>query len=146
MSKSDAFEQAWLDLVFLNTAIANLGDAAGLRATTTAGSLYFALHTSDPGEVGSAQTTNEISYTGYARVGAARSAAGFTRTSSTINPTSAINFGASSSAGGTATYGSVGIASSGAGMILYRFALNNSIACTSGVTPQIGTGTAITED
>lgn len=145
MSKSDAFEQALEDLVFLNTAIANLGDAAGLRATTTAGSLFLALHTADPGEAGSAQTTNEVVYTGYGRVAVPRSSAGFTRTGSSVALTSARDFPESSSAGSTATWGSIGIATSGTGMILYRFALSNSIACTSGVTPRIG-AIAITED
>ena len=37
MSKSNAFENAWLQLVFLNNPIANIGDATGLRGSTTAG-------------------------------------------------------------------------------------------------------------
>ena len=77
MSKSNAFEQSLLELLFNNSNIANVGDATGLRGSTTAGSLYLALHTSDPGEAGS-QTTNECAYTSYARQAVARSVAGFT--------------------------------------------------------------------
>lgn len=83
MSKSNAFETALLGLLFENTAIANLGDAGGLRASATAGSLYFSLHTADPGEAGD-QTTSECTYTSYARVAVARSSAGFTVTGNTI--------------------------------------------------------------
>ena len=36
MSKSNAFETAYLQLVFLNTPIANIGDATGLRCLTPA--------------------------------------------------------------------------------------------------------------
>ena len=50
---SNAAEQALLDLLFLNTDWANVGDAAGLQNSATAGSFYIALHTADPGEAGS---------------------------------------------------------------------------------------------
>lgn len=145
MSKSDSFENDLLLLVFNNTNIANIGDATGLRGSSTAGSLYLALHTADPGEAGN-QSTSEVSYTGYTRKSVARSSAGFTVTGSSVVLAANQDFGASSSAGGTATYGSVGYESSGATKYLYRFALNNSIACTSGVTPRLTTGTTITED
>lgn len=48
MSKSTAFETAFLNHIFANAAIANVGDATGLPASSTAGSLYFSLHTGDP--------------------------------------------------------------------------------------------------
>ena len=56
MSKSNSLEAGLIDLAFLNTNFANLGDATGLRGSTTAGSLYLSLHTTDPGEAGD-QTT-----------------------------------------------------------------------------------------
>lgn len=67
MSMSNASETALLELLFKNTAWANVGNAAGLQPSGAAGNLYVALHTADPGEAGS-QSTNEVSYTGYARV------------------------------------------------------------------------------
>lgn len=145
MSKSDAFEQALLDLIFLNTDIANIGDAAGLQNSAAAGSLYVALHTADPGEAGT-QTTNEISYTGYARAAVARTSGGWTRTGSTINPTANIDFPACTAGSVTATHFSIGTLSSGAGMILYKAALSPTIAISAGVTPRLTTATAITED
>jgi len=85
MSKSNTFENNLLLLIFNNTNIANIGDATGLRGSTAAGSLYWALHTADPGEAGSA-ITSETAYTNYARVAAARSGAGFTVTANSVFP------------------------------------------------------------
>lgn len=57
-----AAANAFLLLLLNNTNWANVGDATGLRSSSTAGSLYLSLHTSSPGEGGN-QSTNEISYT-----------------------------------------------------------------------------------
>lgn len=145
MSKGDAFEAALLDLIFLNIDVANIGDAAGLQNSAAAGSLFVALHTADPGEAGT-QTTSEIAYTGYARVGVARSGVGWTRTGSSISPAANIDFGACTAGSGTATHFSVGTLSSGAGMILYKGAISPTIAVSAGVTPRLTVSTAITED
>ena len=86
MSKSNTFENDILQLIFNNVDIADIGDAGGLQNSATAGSLYVALHTSDPGEAGNA-ATNESAYTSYARVAVARSGAGWT-----VSGNSATNF------------------------------------------------------
>jgi hypothetical protein len=52
----------FLTNLFNNANWSNIGDATGIRGSSTAGSLYLSLHTSSPGEAGD-QTTNEISYT-----------------------------------------------------------------------------------
>lgn len=145
MSKSNAFENALALLVFNNTNAANIGDATGLRGSTTAGSLYFSLHTSDPGEAGD-QTTNEIGYTLYARVAVARSGAGFTVTGGAIATAANTDFPTGSGGSGTATHFGIGTASSGAGVLLYKGALSPSIVCGAGVTPRINAGTVVTED
>lgn len=150
MSKSTAWQQGLLDLVFLNTDFANVGDAGGLRGSVAAGSLYVALHTADPGE-GGAQNTSECTYTGYARVAVARSGAGFARTGSEINPVGAVTFGQRSDAGATqtATWFSIGTASSGAGIVLYRGEIttpSGGIPITQNATPVLTTATGVTED
>src|SRR6478609_10149150 len=112
MSKSNAWENALLLLLFNNTNVANVGDATGLRGSTTAGSLYISLHTADPGEAGD-QTTSEISYTGYARQAIARSGAGFTVTGNAVVPAADTTFPTSSGGtGGTITHYGIGTASS----------------------------------
>jgi hypothetical protein len=143
MSKGNTFENDVLKLVFNATGIANLADNAGSSPLT---SLYLSLHTADPGEAGD-QTTNEISYTGYARVAVARTSGGWTVTGNSVSPASTISFGASSGGtGGTVTHVAIGTASSGSGKLLYSGALTPNIAVANGVTPQIGTGSTITED
>ena len=145
MSKSDAFESALLALIFQNTNIANVGDATGLRGATAAGQLFVALHTADPGEAGT-QTTNEVAYTGYARVGLARSSGGFTITGNSVSPAANVNFPACTAGSATATHFSIGVASTGAGVVLYKGAISPAIAIAAGVTPQLTTATVITED
>ncbi len=143
MSKGDTFENDLLKLIFNATAIANIADNAASSPLTN---LYVALHTADPGESGN-QSTNEISYTGYARVAVARTTGGWTVTGSSVSPVADVTFGQmTAGAGGTATHASIGTASSGTGKILYSGALSPTIAVSNGVTPQITSGSAITED
>jgi hypothetical protein len=53
-------------LIFQNIALALLGDSSGLQPSATAGNIYVALHSADPGLAGD-QTTSEVAYTGYSR-------------------------------------------------------------------------------
>lgn len=145
MSKSDAFETSLLALVFQNTNIANVGDATGLRGSSTAGSLYLSMHTADPGEAGTA-ATNEIAYTGYARQAVARSVAGFTVTGDTVTLAANVDFPEmTGGAGGSWTHWAVGVASSGATVVLYKGAVSPTVTVASGVTPRLKAATSITE-
>jgi len=145
MSKSNAFENALLLLLLNNTNIANIGDATGLRGSTVAGSLFLSLHTADPGEAGD-QSTSEVTYTGYGRAPVARSAAGWTVAANSATLTSIISFPAGTGGSGTATHFGLGTAASGAGVLLYKGAVTPNIVTGNGVTPQLTTATAITED
>ena len=145
MSKSNSWENSLLLLLFNNTNVANVGDVTGLRGSSTAGSLYVSLHTSDPGETGD-QTTNETSYGSYARIAVARSGSGWTVTANSVSPVAAITFAACTSGSATITHFGVGTASSGAGVLLYSGTVTANTAVSSGVTPQLTTATAITED
>jgi hypothetical protein len=136
---SNAAEQALLDLLFLNTDWANVGDAGGLQNSATAGSFYIALHTADPGEAGD-QTTSEISYTGYARVAVARSGAGWSRSGSTMSNVATVQFGECTAGSGTATYFSIGTDSAGAGQIVLSGALTASRSISAGITPLFNAG------
>ena len=141
MSLSDTAEAALLDLLFLNTDWANIGDAAGLQNSATAGSFYIALHTADPGDPGT-QTTSECAYTGYARVAVARSGSGFTRSTSTISNAALIQFGACTAGPETARYFSIGTASSGTGSIVLSGALTTELSITASpsIQPQFAIG------
>ena len=140
MSMSNTSEAALLDLLFLNTAWANIGNAAGLQPAGAAGSFYVALHTADPGDTGD-QTTSEASYTGYARVAVARSGAGWTRAVSTISNTATVQFGECTAGTSAVTHFSVGTAASGAGSIIYSGTLSALRNISAGITPLFNPGT-----
>lgn len=143
--KTTTWEAAMLDLLFINTNAANIGDATGLRGSTTAGSLYFSLHTADPG-VGGDQTTSETAYTGYARMAVARSGAGFTRTGNSISPAANVDFAiCTASPGAAITHFGIGTASSGAGVLLYRGPVSPNITMAVNVIPRLTPATAVTE-
>jgi hypothetical protein len=139
MSKSNAWETALLQLVFNNDNAANIGDATGLRGSTTAGSLYVSLHTGDPGEAGN-QTTNECAYTSYARVAVARTTGGWTVSGNAVTNAALIQFPQCTGSSETATHFGIGTASTSTGVLLYKGALSASLAISSGIQPQFGAG------
>lgn len=145
MSKSNALETQYLQLLFNNTALTLVGDAAGLLPSAAAGSLYFSLHTADPGEAGD-QTTSEVAYTSYARVAVVRTAGGFTISGNAVSLVGNVTFPAGTGGAGTATNWGLGTSVSGVGKLLYKGAISPSIVCGSGVTPQLTAGTVVTED
>jgi hypothetical protein len=142
MSKGNNWENNLLRLLFNATAIANIADNAAASPLTN---LYVSLHTADPGEAGD-QTTNEIAYTSYARVAVARTSGGWTVTANSVSPAAVISFPSGTGGSGTATHFGVGTASSGAGVLLYSGTITPNLVCGNGVTPQLTTATAITED
>lgn len=142
MSKGNTFENDFLKLIFNATAIANIADNAGSSPLT---SLYLSLHTSDPGEAGD-QTTNEASYTGYARIGVTRNSGGWTVSGNTASNTALAQFGQSSTSQ-TVTHVGIGTDSSGAGKLLYSGALNASLAVANLIQPQFAASAlTVTED
>ena len=146
MSKSNTFENSLLLLIFNNTDIANIGDATGLQGSSTAGSLYYTLHTADPGEAGSA-ITSETAYTDYARVAGARSAAALTVTNNSVSPAANVDFAECGVTPGAAiTHFGVVNTASGAGVLLYSGTVTPNITMAAGVIPRLKTTSTITED
>jgi len=142
MSKSDVFENDLLKLIFNGTAIAGLADNAASGPLTN---LYISLHTADPGEAGT-QTTSEATYTGYARVALARTAAGWVVTGNSVSPAALVNFPACTAGTNSCGFLAVGTLATGAGKVLYSGTISPAIAAQAGVTPQLTTSTVITED
>lgn len=142
MGKSTTTSNNVLKLILNATAWANIADNAASSPNTN---LYVALHTADPG-VGGTQSTNEVTYTSYARVAVARTTGGWTAsTSASSSPVAAITFPAGTGGSGTATYASIGMLSSGTGIILYSGPITPNIITGTGITPQLSTATTITE-
>jgi len=146
MSMSNTLENRIGLLIFNNTDAANIGDSTGLRGSSTAGSFYVSLHTGDPGETGTA-VTSETAYTGYARVAVARSGAGWTITNNSVSPAANIDFGeCTASPGGAITHFGIVSTSSGAGDLFFYGAVTPNITMAAGVIPRLKTTSTITFD
>jgi hypothetical protein len=139
MSLTNEAENLLVLLLFQNANWANIGDATGLRGSTTAGSFFISLHTADPGETGD-QTTSEAAYTSYARVAVARSSGGFTVAADTASNAAAVNFPACTGGSATCTHLGIGTASTLAGHLVASGALTASLAVSNGITPSFAIG------
>jgi hypothetical protein len=139
---TNTLENGLLALLFNNTTFADLGDAAGLLGSTAGGSLYVSLHTANPGEAGN-QGTSETTYGGYARVGVARTAGGWTVTGSVASNTASVQFPACTSGASTVTHIGIGTAASGTGKLLWSAAFDDpaSLAVSPGIAPKFDPAT-----
>ena len=147
MSKSNFLENALLKLIFNATSIANIADNAAASPLT---SLYWSLHTADPGDAGS-QATSETNYGSYARQAVARSVAGMTAaTAGSTSPVSNVVFPAATSPSlptvSSITYAGIGVASAGATDLLYSGPVTPNINVSTGVQPILTTASTVTED
>lgn len=138
MSLSDTAENAILELLFKTTTWANIADNASSSPATT---LTVALHTADPGDGGD-MTTNECSYTSYARVTVARSGSGWSVSANSASPVADITFPTATGGSETATHASIGTGVSN--NIIASGAISPNIVISTGVTPKLTTSTAFT--
>jgi len=143
MSKGNAFENQLLLLLFNNTAIANIGDAGGIRDSVTPGSFWVRLYT-DAVVVDDATIGTETSYTGYVAFGVAvaRSAGGWTVAGNNASNTAAITFGACTV--GTPNLRYFAIFRDGAtatdAFRVYWGQLTADLAVSPGITPEFAIG------
>lgn len=122
MDKNGSWSNGLLLLLFQNTAVTLIGDAAGLQPAGAVGNLYISLHNADPGTAGN-QTTNETAYGGYARVPVPRSNAGWTVTANNAVNANVVVFPLCTGGADTITYFGIGTDLAGAGKLLYSFPL-----------------------
>jgi len=144
MSIGDTTETAILDLIFTAVAWANYADNAAASPQTNIG---ISLHTGDPGDSGTA-STSEVTYTSYTRANVARSTSGWTTTGSSVSPDANIDFPAGTGGSGTATHFATAKSNAtpptGAQVILWSGTVTPNIVTGTGVTPRLTTATAIT--
>lgn len=147
MSKSNVHENEYMLLMFNNVNAAGIGDSTGLRGSAVAGNFYLSLHVGDPGEANS-QSTNEVAYTGYARIPVERTAAGFVVNANAVRLAVAKEFpNCPTNTGTTATHIGIGDALTGPGKMRYSGTLAPNINLSEGVTPRIGiTADLVTEE
>jgi hypothetical protein len=139
MSATNVLENGLLSLLFVNANYANVGDATGLRGSSTAGVFYISLHESNPNETGD-QTTGEGNYTSYARVSVARSTAGWSVASGVADNDAAITFPQCTGGSDTETHFGIGSDASGAGNLFLWGALTASLAVSNLITPSFAAG------
>ncbi len=139
MSATNAFETSLLGLIITNADASNVGDATGLRGSSTAGVFYISLHTATPNETGT-QTTSAAAYTDYARQSVARSTAGWTVTGNTADNDAAITFPVASGGSESETHFGVGSDLAGAGNLFLYGALASPLAVSTGITPSFAIG------
>lgn len=143
MSKGDVFENDLMKLIFNSAAIANIADNA---ASGPLASLWVGLCSADPGEAGSA-TASEVGYTNYARVGVARTTAGWTVSNNSAMNAAAVTFPQCGATSASATYATLVAASAANAKILYSGALSAGLAITNGITPNFAASALVfTED
>lgn len=139
MSAKDGFENNIMKHIFQNASIPSIGDASGLQPSAAAGSLYVALYTVTPSDSASG---NECDYAGYARVGVARNASGFTVSGNVVSNASAIAFPQCVS--GTSDVAVAFTINSASGVnvddaILWG-ALSSNLTISAGTTPEFAIG------
>lgn len=132
MPKSTTFSNDLALLIFNATAIANIADNAASSPLT---SLYLSLHTASPG-IGGSQTTNETSYTNYARVAVTRNGSGWSVSGGVTTLNALTQFAQCGASGATITHVAIGTAASSTGKVLYAGALTASRAVSDGIQPQ----------
>lgn len=138
MSLINSFETSLLQLIFLNTALGDLGSIAGLQPASAAGTIYISLHTADPTEAAASQSVSEMTYTGYARSGALRDGTGWVVTGNVADNFAAEQMGENTGSSETSTHFMLGFASSGA-TTAYMIG-TASLVVSVGVDPEFAAG------
>lgn len=131
MSFSNAAETAINSYIFVGTAV-------GWNANTD---LWLSLHTADPGEAGTA-VTSEATYTSYARVAVERATA-FTVAGATVTNAALVQFPTSTGGSNIVTHVGIVSTASGAGTLILSGALNASQTISSGNQPQFAATTLV---
>lgn len=135
MSKSNTTENDILKLVLQGT------DPAWRAGATQ----YLALYTADPGEAGTA-ITSEATYTSYARVAITKATA-WTDGGSSFSNAGLVQFPKCTGGTNDITHFGVVTTASGAGQLLYSGALSSTLSVSNNIQPQFDIGAlVVTED
>jgi hypothetical protein len=144
MSATNAFETDLLELIFQNISSPNIGDATGLVGSSAAGNFWISLHTLVTGleAAASSQSTDEASYTGYARISVPRTSGstGWTVSGNTMDNATAITFGTGASAAQTQTAFGIGTTLTGEGYLCLYGTLTSPLTVSTGIVPQFAAG------
>ena len=142
-AKGDVLENLMLGLIFNATSIPGIADN---DATGPLTSLSLQLHTASPTDTGDL-TSNEATYTNYARMGVERTSSGWTVSGTTAKLTATVSFPQAGGGSNLITHFSVGntTVAASTGTMYYYGTVSPNITVTNGVTPRLTTNTAISE-
>lgn len=140
MSASNALETNLLGLIITNVDCPNIGDAAGLQNSTTAGVFWITLTVSPGHTEAGDMTTNETAYTNYARQDEARNTTQWTVTNDTADNDNAIGYPTCGVTGATIFGFGLGDTNVGAGNLQLIGDLTSTLAVSSGITPSFAAG------
>jgi len=141
MSKANTSENDVINLIFNKVLPAWMGTLSGTGNTN----FYLSLHTADPGEAAD-QTTNEATYTSYARVAVIRTSAGWTVAGNQASNAALVQFPQCTGGTNTITHIGIGTLVSGVGQMIYSGALNASLSVTNGIIPQFSIGNLVVQE
>jgi hypothetical protein len=139
MTFGTTFASDELKLIYNATAIANVADNAGTSPITN---VYVSLHTADPSSGN--QTTNETSYTSYARQAVARTSSGWTVTGASCSPVANIVFPISTGGTPSITNFATGTVVSSTGLVFDAGTVTPNITVSTSVSQTLTTGSTIT--
>ena len=148
MSKSNTFENEFLNHILTNAAIPNIGDGPGLPAAATAGDLFMRLFTTAT-TCDDANLGTEAAYTGYGVVSIARAGAQWTISNNQAQNTNAITFGQNTGGSETIRYWGLFRTNGAATEALRVFwgQFTSDLVVGTNITPEISAlGITITED
>lgn len=137
---SDVMNEGLVRLFFHGTTFNNIAEN---DSTTPATQIFVSLHSADPGAA-AAQTASECAYTGYARVGVARSAGGWTITGNSASPAAAIDFPEATGSSCAWSHVCLGELASGAGDTYLCVAVSPTQNIGAGMIPRIPTSSTFT--
>jgi len=140
MGTNRTTQDALLNLIFSATTWANYA----INATTSPEtSIFWQLHTADPGVTGTG-STSESAYTNYARQSNLRSTGWTASSGGSVSPAANITYPASGASSTTITYFSLGKSSGGASPLLFSGTVTPNIAIgASGISPQLTTASTV---
>ena len=141
MPLTNQFKDDLGDSLFLDAALANIGDAAGMPAPTGTGSVEIALSTGTLLVTHTLMTQTEVVYTGYSRINPARSGAGWTSVDGAIANFATEQFGEMTALGpDTVTDFALTFDAVTTTYLQWFGALDASLIINNGVNPQFAAG------
>jgi hypothetical protein len=136
---SNAAETALMKLTYQAVAWSNYADNA---ATSPQTNIHVAAATADYTDTGT-MSSNEVTYTSYARVNVARTTGGWNESGGACTPVAAIAFPAGTGGSGTITHFATGKTGGGATDVIHYGTVTPNIVTGNGVTPQLSTSTSV---